>query len=176
MADVLTELQGAVGCYGPPAISCTVLWRRLMPLASDREIAREQAGLVHRLRRMLGRREFPNAFVISTLENTTKQGLHGHIVAQCPKAQQDFILSAIEGGLVRRFGKLPARAFKRDGWFKGCITTEKQLIGKVRYLLKGAITSPLESGVRRGLGLRSVSVPAIKFGSGRQNAPGGRNS
>jgi hypothetical protein len=147
-----------------------------MPLASDREIAREQAALLHRLRRMLARRDFPNAFVISTLENTAKQGLHGHIVAQCPEAQQTFILSAVEAGLERRFAKLPARAFRRDGWFKGSITTEKQLIGKARYLLKGAITSPLESGVRRGLGLRSVSVPAIKFGSGRKTPPEGRKS
>lgn len=168
-------MQVAVGCYGPSAITFTVLWRRLMPLASDREIAREQAGLVHRLRRMLGRRDFPNAFVVSSLEHTAKQGLHGHIVAQCPEAQQDFILSAVEVGLERRFGKLPARAFKRDGWRKGIITTEKQLIGKARYLLKGAITSPLESGVRRGLGLRSVAVTAIKFGSGRRRPPGGQN-
>lgn len=178
LQDSLEAMERALEGDGPGFIACTILWRRLLAFASDREIARHQAALVHRYRRVLARRGYPSILVYSVLERSERHGLHGHILAQAPRIEDHVgILDAVEAGLHHRFGRLPHRTFKRDGRrYKGnprplgSIWTAKQARGALRYRLKSLPREAEECGVRRGVGLRPVECIAIKVSRGRSHA------
>lgn len=171
LAECLGALEIALSERGPGFIVCTVLWRRLMPLADDRAIAREQAALVHRLRRVLGRRGQHASVVFSVLERSDRQGLHAHFMASVPCLDDHpGVLDAVEAGLVKKFGELPRRSFNRDGWRRGSINTDRAARGALAYRLKSLPRQPLEHGVHRGVGLRPVECVSVKVSRGRNNA------
>lgn len=178
LPECIEAMEEALAADGPGFIVFTVMWRRLLALNSDREIAREQAALVHRLRRVLARRGWRNALVFSVLERTERHGLHGHVMAQAPCiAEHEEILDAVERGLRDRFNRLPGRTFGRDGrrWKgharpRGSIWTERQVRGALAYRLKSLPLAPVEHGVRRGIGLRPVECISVKLSRGRRRA------
>lgn len=175
LTDCLATLETALARHGPGFIAFTILWRRLMPLAEDREIGREQADLVHRLRRALARRGLQDPVIFSVLERSAQQGIHGHVLAQAPRVQDHAeILNVVEAGLVRRFGPLPPRTFHRDGRRRknqreppGSIWTWRQAKGALQYRLKSLPREAEEHGVRRGVGLRPVMCISVKVSRGR---------
>lgn len=178
LVECLEAMEEALAADGPGFVVFTIMWRRLLALNSDREIAREQAALVHRLRRVLARRGWRNALVFSVLERTERHGLHGHIMAQAPCiAEHEEILDAVEKGLRDRFNRLPGRTFGRDGrrWKghprpRGSIWTERQARGALAYRLKSLPIDAEEHGVRRGVGLRPVECISVKLSRGRRRA------
>lgn len=178
IVECIQAMEEALAADGPGFIVFTIMWRRLLALNGDREIAREQAALVHRLRRVLGRRGCPQAVIFSVLERTERHGLHGHIMAQAPcVSEHEGILDAVEEGLLKRFGRLPPRAYHRDGrrWRghprpAGSIWTERQARGALAYRLKSLPQQPEENGVRRGVGLRPVECISVKLSRGRRRA------
>lgn len=178
LPDCIAAVEEALAADGPGFIVCTIMWRRLLALNDDREIAREQAELVHRLRRVLARRGWRNAVIFSVLERTERHGLHGHVMAQAPcVTEHEEILDTVEAGLRRRFGRLPGRTFNRDGrrrrWQTqplGSIWTERQARGALAYRLKSLPAQAEEYGVRRGVGLRPVECISLKVSRGRRRA------
>jgi hypothetical protein len=178
LPECIAAVEEALAADGPGFIAFTVMWRRLLALADDREIAREQAELVHRLRRVLARRGWRNAIIFSVLERTERHGLHGHVMAQAPcVAEHKELLDTVEAGLRKRFGRLPGRTFNRDGrrrrWQPqplGSIWTRKQALGALRYRLKSLPQQAEEHGVRRGVGLRPVECISLKVSRGRCRA------
>lgn len=188
VAEILLQLDAVLQAGRTCFIAFTVLWRRVLDTTDDdRDVARHQAALVHRLRRVLGRRHVSNAFVFAALEKTAKQGLHGHVVAECPKAFQRQVLDVVEAGLARRYRKrdgkrvvqrrqsvsktirdlLPPRTFNRDGWHKGSVVSAKAAIGAVSYRLKSLPVASVEHGIRRGCGLRPVEGVTVRCSTGR---------
>jgi hypothetical protein len=178
LPDCIAAVEEALAADGPGFIVCTIMWRRLLALNDDRDIAREQAALVHRLRRVLARRGWRNAVVVSVLERTEKHGLHGHVMAQAPcVAEHEEILDTVEKGLRTRFNRLPGRTFNRDGRRRpgqpqppGSIWTERQARGALAYRLKSLPAQAEEHGVRRGVGLRPVECISVKVSRGRRRA------
>jgi hypothetical protein len=178
LVECIDAMEAALAADGPGFIVFTIMWRRLLALNDDREIAREQAELVHRLRRVLARRGWRNAIIYSVLERTERHGLHGHVMAQAPcVTEHEEILDTVEAGLRRRFGRLPGRTFNRDGrrrrWQTqplGSIWTERQARGALAYRLKSLPAQAEEYGVRRGVGLRPVECISLKVSRGRRRA------
>jgi hypothetical protein len=173
IVEVLLELDLLRQAGQDDFVAVTVLWRRILAVTDDDQaVARHQAALVHRLRRVLARRHVPKPLVLSVLENTTLHGTHGHLVAQCPAELHDTVLNAMEAGLTRRHGPLPTRAFNRDGWrHDGSIGTQKGVLGAVRYRLKSFPSAPVEHGVRRGVGLKPVEGITVRCSNGRPKPP-----
>jgi hypothetical protein len=167
IGEVLLRLDAVLATGRTEFVALTVLWRRLIGLADDRVVARHQAALVHRGRRVLARRGVMNPFIYSALERTGRHGLHGHVVIECPKDLHGEVLDAVEAGLVRRHGPLPARAFQRDGWRRGSITTAAGARGAVLYRMKSLPSEPVELNVRRGVGLRPVEGITVRCSNGR---------
>ncbi|RYI26772.1 MAG: hypothetical protein EON48_06365 [Acetobacteraceae bacterium] len=189
IAEVLLQLDDVLAAGRTCFIVFTVLWRRVLDTTDDdRDVARHQAALVHRARRALARRGVHGPFVLSVMEKTKGQGLHGHIVAECPKAFQRQVLDVVEAGLARRYRKrdgkkplmrrsrslpkairdlLPPRTFNRDGWHKGSVVSAKAAIGAVSYRLKSLPVEPVEHGIRRGCGLRPVEGVTVRCSTGR---------
>jgi hypothetical protein len=178
LVECLEAMEEALAADGPGFIAFTVMWRRFLALDDDRAIAREQAALIHRLRRVLARRGCRRALIFSVLERTEKHGPHGHIMAQAPSVEDhEGILDSVEDGLRKRFGRLRPRAFNRDGrrWKghprpRGSIWTERQARGALAYRLKSLPLDAEEHGVRRGIGLRPVECISLKVSRGRCRA------
>jgi len=168
IGEVLLRLDATLATGRTQFIAVTVLWRRLLDITDDdRIVARHQAALVHRSQRILARRGMMDPFIYSALERTGRHGLHGHVVIECPKDLHGKVLEAVEAGLVRRHGPLPARAFQRDGWRRGSITTAAGARGAVMYRMKSLPSEPVELGVRRGVGLRPVAGITVRCTNGR---------
>lgn len=161
-------LEASMAARGPGYICFTILWQRVLRADQLEMIPREQAALIHRLRRVLARRGHRNVLIFSVLERTAKHGLHGHVLAESPVADEhEEILDAVEEGLIRCYGRLRSRAFRRDGWHRGSIRTAQAALGALRYRLKSLPSEPIEHGVRRGLGLLPVAGISIKASRGR---------
>lgn len=170
IASCLSAMEAALEQDGPGFIAFTIMWRRLLALADDAEIARHQAEVVHRYRRVLARRGYSNVLVVSVLERTERHGLHGHLLAQAPRvADHANILDAVERGLARRYGRVPPRTFNRDGWHDGSIRTAAAARGALAYRLKSLPREAEEHGVRRGVGLRPVGCVSVRLSRGRRH-------
>jgi hypothetical protein len=167
IGEVLLRLDAVLATGRTEFVAVTVLWRRLLGLADDRVVARHQAALVHRGRRVLARRGVMNPFIYSALERTDRHGLHGHVVIECPKDLHGEVLDVMEAGLVRQHGPLPERALQRDGWHRGSIATAAGARGAVMYRMKSLPSEPVELGVRRGVGLRPVEGITVRCTNGR---------
>lgn len=168
IGEVLLRLDAVLDAGRTEFVAVTVLWRRLLDFTDDDQIvAQHQAALVHRSQRVLARRGVMNPFILPVLERTARHGPHSHIVLECPKDLHGDVLDVLEAGLVRRHGPLPERAFRRDGWRRGSITTAKAARGAVLYRLKSLPTEPVELGVRRGVGLRPVKGITVRCTNGR---------
>lgn len=167
IGEILLRLDAVLATGRTEFIAVTVLWRRLLGLADDRVVAQHQAALVHRSQRVLARRGVMNPFILSPLERTARHGLHGHLILECPKDRHGEVLDTIEAGLVRQYGPLPERAFQRDGWRRGSITTAAGARGAVMYRLKSLPSAEVELGVRRGVGLKPVEGITVRCTTGR---------
>lgn len=180
LTDCLAAMKTALDRAENAGFICfTIVWVRLLHKSEDREIAREQASLINRLRRTLSRRGHHNSVIFSVLERTAKHGLHGHVLAQARNIDEhEELLDVVEEGLIARHGPLPARTFNRDGRRlknqkqpRGSIWTADQALGALRYRLKSLPIEPIEHGVRRGKDLRPVKSISIKISRGRNHAP-----
>jgi hypothetical protein len=177
LGEVLLRLDATLEAGRTGFIAVSILWSRLLGTkGDDRDVARHQAALVHRARRVLARRGVTNPFIFSSLERSPLERanlptLHGHVVMECPQGLHGEVLDAVEDGLVRRHGPLPRRAFWRDGWHRGSITTADSALGAVMYRLKSLPSAPVELGVRRGVGLRPVEGVTVRCSNGRANLP-----
>ncbi|MCX6844947.1 MAG: hypothetical protein NTU84_00015 [Verrucomicrobia bacterium] len=180
LTDCLAAMKAALDHAESEGFICfTITWVRLLHNAKDREIAQEQASLIHRLRRVLSRRGHHNSMIFSVLERTAKHGLHGHVIAQASNVDEhEELLDVVEESLIGRYGPLPPHTFNRDGrrWKDqdeplGSIWTADQALGALRYRLKSLPIEPIEHGVRRGKDLRPVKSISIKISRGRNHAP-----
>ena len=163
--EVLTDLEIAISA-GQSFIGLTLAWRRVLPYASDREIARAQQRLASRHRERVRKAGLDKPFILSVFESTAKMGMHGHIMAAVPDNPEKWLL-AIERQLAREFGDLPPGFPWRDGRHGGRILTAAAARGAAAYRLKGIVTDG-QRGIRRGLGLRPVSVCPVRLSRGRR--------
>jgi hypothetical protein len=163
--EILTNLEIAISA-GQSFIAVTLAWRRVLPYASDREIARAQQRVVSRHRERVRKAGLARPFILSAFESTAKMGTHGHIMAGVPDHPEKWLL-AIQRQLAREFGDLPPGFPWRDGHHGGRIQTAAAARGAAAYRLK-SIVADGERGIRRGLGLRPVSVPPVRLSRGRR--------
>ncbi len=163
--EILTNLEIAISA-GQSFIALTLPWRRVLPYASDREIARAQQRLVSRHRERVQKAGLAAPFILSVFESTARMGTHGHLMAGVPDNPEKWLL-AIERQLAREFGDLPPGFPWRDGHHGGRIQTAAAARGACAYRLK-SIVADGERGIRRGRGLRPVSVCPVRLSRGRR--------
>ena len=163
--EILTDLEIAIR-ERQSFIAITLPWRRVLPYATEREIARAQQRLVARHRQRVQKAGLDKPFILSVFESTSRMGYHGHLMAGVPDNPEKWLL-AIERQLAREFGDLPPGFPWRDGRHGGRVLTAAAARGACAYRLK-SIVADGERGIRRGLGLRPVSVPPVRLSRGRR--------
>ncbi len=165
ICEHLDALEKALGA-GSNLICVTLAWRKVLPLADDREIVRAQQGLVNRHRERARRAGLSAPFILSSFESSEKLGLHGHLLMQVP-GNPDRFLAAVERQLIREHGPLPPNFFHRDGRHQGRIKTPAAARGALKYRLKSCVGGDGEFGIRRGVGLRRLGFKFIRISRGR---------
>ena len=163
--EILTELEFAIS-QRQSFIAITLPWRRVLPFASEPAIARAQQRLVSRHRERVRKAGLAKPFILSVFESTARMGTHGHLMAGVPDNPEKWLL-AIERQLAREFGDLPPGFPWRDGRHGGRIQTAAAARGACAYRLK-SIVADGERGIRRGRGLRPVSVCPVRLSRGRR--------
>lgn len=166
ICDSLEAFENALGA-GANFICITLAWRRVLPLADDRQIVRAQQRLANRHREKVRRAGLSQPFILSAFEKSEKLGLHGHLLMQVP-GNHDRFLGAVERQLVRMFGTLPPNFLWFDGRHGGKIQTRAAAIGALKYRLKSCVGGDGEFGIRRGVGLRRLGFKFIRISRGRR--------
>ena len=165
--EVLTALEVALHA-GQHFISLTLAWRRVLPFADEKEIAWAQQKLASRHRERVRKVGLADPFILSVFEKSPKMGLHGHLMVACPPGPLERWLDAVTRQLERAYGPLPVGFPWKNGHHAGKIKSPKAARGACAYILKSAVEGNCERGVRRGTGLLSIPMPAIRRSRGRR--------
>ena len=165
--EVLTALEVSLH-DGQHFVSLTLAWRRVLPFADEKAIARAQQKLASRHRERVRKAGLAEPFILSVFEKTTKMGLHGHLMMGCPPGPLDRWLDAVIRQLVREYGPLPVGFPWLNGHHAGKIKSSDAARGACAYILKSAVEGNCERGIRRGTGLLSIPMPAIRRSRGRR--------
>jgi hypothetical protein len=165
--EVVTALEVAIR-DGQIFVSLTLAWRRVLAFADEKVIARAQQKLVARHRERVRKAGLAQPFIVSVFEKTRRQGLHGHLMMGCPPGPLDRWLAAVTRQLEREHGKLPPGFPWKNGHHAGKIKSAKAARGACAYILKSAVAGDSERGIRRGTGLLSIPMPAIRRSRGRR--------
>ena len=165
--EVLPALEEALD-DGQHFISLTLPWRRILPFADEKAIARAQQAIVSRHRERIKRAGLPKPFIVSVYERTSRMGLHGHLMLGCPPGPLERWLGAVTRQLEREHGKLPVGFPWKNGHHAGKIKSPKAARGACAYILKSAVAGDSERGIRRGTGLLAIPMPAIRRSRGRR--------
>ena len=153
---------------GQHFVSLTLAWRRVLPFAGEKEIARAQQKLASRHRERVRKVGLAEPFILSVFERTTKMGLHGHLLMGCPPGPLDRWLDAVIRQLGREYGPLPVGFPWRNGHHAGKIKGPDAARGACAYILKSAVQGDGERGIRRGKGLLSIDMSAIRLSRRRR--------
>jgi hypothetical protein len=166
LSDSFDQFESALSASSN-FIVLTLAWRKVLPLADDREIVRAQQRLLNRHRERVRRAGLQKPFLLSVFERSEKLGLHGHLLLQIPENPNRFI-GAVERQLIREHGPLPPNFFNRDGRHQGRIKTQCAARGAFRYRMKSCVGGEAEFGIRRGVGLRRLGFKFIRISRGRR--------
>jgi hypothetical protein len=165
ISDILEQFEKALGASSS-FVCVTLAWRKVLPLADDREIVKAQQALVNRHRERAKRAGLSQPFLLSVFERSEKLGTHGHLLMQVP-GNPDRFLAAVERQLVREHGPLPPNFLNFDGRHHGRIKTPSAARGAFRYRMKSCVGGDGEFGIRRGVGLRRLGFKFIRISRGR---------